>query len=311
MVEHFADNLRDISRAGTDAGASVALCTVGVNLKDNAPFASEHRSGLGEEDLSAWEEAYRAGANLEAEGNCVEAMEHYRRAARIDDLYAELHFRMGDCHLAMEERDKALKAFVRARDLDVLRFRADSRLNEAVREIANALENQGVFLVDAEKTLGEAARVPGLPGASLFYEHVHLTFEGNYALARSVFEQIHKRPPFSSGSIQKVPSIDECAEKLALTAWNRQSMLQSILNMVRDEPFKSRFRHEEDVVRLEKQMADLVRQETPERANEAKAQYEQAIERRDDDVLLRHSAARIFATLREYPTAERQYRAVL
>ena len=69
----------------------------------------------------------------------------------------------------------AQKEFAAARDLDALRFRCDSRLNEIIRQQAEG----DVALADGERALAEASP-SGIPGAEFFYEHVHLTFQGNY-----------------------------------------------------------------------------------------------------------------------------------
>ena len=84
-------------------------------------------------------------------------------------------------------RQEAREQFVAARDLDALRFRADSRINAIIREVAAEQEAAGVRLADAEQSLANSdLAVGGIPGEGLFYEHVHFTFDGNYLLARAV-----------------------------------------------------------------------------------------------------------------------------
>ena len=73
--------------------------------------------------------------------------------------------------------------FSEARDLDELRFRADSRINAIIRDVA---ARTGAALADAERAFGPT------PGSDLFYEHVHLKFAGNYLLARTVAEKIDR-----------------------------------------------------------------------------------------------------------------------
>ena len=46
-------------------------------------------------------------------------------------------------------------------------------------------------LADAEQALARGdPDSTGIRRADLFYEHVHLTFDGNYLLARAVFDQV-------------------------------------------------------------------------------------------------------------------------
>ena len=76
---------------------------------------------------------YASGVILESAGKFREAVAVYRQAAQIDDRHAELQFRMGRCYWETGVYDQARRSFERARDLDSLRFRADSRLNEIIR----------------------------------------------------------------------------------------------------------------------------------------------------------------------------------
>ena len=79
-------------------------------------------------------------------------------------------------------------------------------------------------MADAER--GLAARAPdgrGLPGCEFFYEHVHLNFDGNYAVAAMVFEQVVRAieadEARQAAILARIPSRPACAERLALTGW--------------------------------------------------------------------------------------------
>ncbi len=99
--------------------------------------------------------------------------------------------------------------FAKARDLDTLRFRADSRINAIIREVAAAFP--GIRLLDAER------RIP--PDAGSFYEHVHLRPEANLQLARAILES-GAGAPFEP------------------TAWDRHRMLRDIAAMMGRPPFR-------------------------------------------------------------------------
>ena len=83
-------------------------------------------------------------------------MQKYEAAARIDDRFAELQFRLGRCLAAEGRSAEARERFVLARDLDALRFRADSRINAIIREVAAEQEAAGVRVVDAEQALAKS-----------------------------------------------------------------------------------------------------------------------------------------------------------
>src|SRR5271157_993271 len=184
---NFERNLRDTIAVARASGARVIVATVATNLKDCAPFASAHRDNLTENDLRSWEELDRQGKELEAADSYAEALKLYTFAAAIDGDYAELEFRIARSLWNLSDYKAAKQHFARARDLDTLRFRADSKINEINRTVASSIPE--VALVDADEILSNA-RPDGIIGSDIVYEHVHLTPEGNYLLAREVFLQI-------------------------------------------------------------------------------------------------------------------------
>ena len=184
---NFDENLKDIIAAGQHSGAKIVLSTVAVNLKDCAPFASLHRPDLPESQLKDWQRFFDAGVKAQESGDFRQAASDYDQADQIDESFAELRFRRGQCALALNDAGAAQKEFAAARDLDALRFRCDSRLNDIIPQLA---ENN-VALADSERALAEASP-DGIPGADLFYDHVHFTFQGNYVLAREIAEKVEK-----------------------------------------------------------------------------------------------------------------------
>ena len=90
--------------------------------------------------------------------------------------------------------NEARKYYHQALDLDALRFRADSKINTITRKIGEAGGKNVVFF-DAQAELDVLAEA-GVSGSDYFFEHVHLTFKGNYQLALLFAERISKK--FSS-----------------------------------------------------------------------------------------------------------------
>src|SRR5262249_50718109 len=127
--KNFTSNLKGIVEAARNPGSHVLLSTIATNVRDSAPFGSLHKPGLSAEVLQSWSGLVQQGAALEAAQSCAEALKFYNSAAQLDDQYAELHFRMARCAWNVGDFASARQHFLRARDLDTLRFRADSRIN--------------------------------------------------------------------------------------------------------------------------------------------------------------------------------------
>jgi tetratricopeptide (TPR) repeat protein len=313
---HFEANLADICTAGAWAGAKVIVCTVAVNLKDCAPFASVHRSGLTEARRAEWEKNHQAGADLEKAGKHAEALQQYLAAAEIDNQFAELPFRLGRCYLTQGKVEEAWKAFALARDLDALRFRADSRINDIIRRTAAGKESQGIVLVDAERALAEGAdSSQGIAGEELFFEHVHLKPQGNYLLAREVLAKVAAILPESvrsRGVGAQPPSQTECEARLALTPWDHMRLIKEMLDLTSKPPFLVQTNHEARRKRLLRQLHELTQaHQTQGAIATSLAMYRKAVEANGLDVLLRQNFAQFLMATGDPAGALEQYEAIL
>ncbi len=248
---NFASNLRDIVDVARASGARVLLSTVATNLKDCPPFASLHREGLAPEALRQWSSLVQQGAALENARSFEDALKAYAAAAQIDDQYAELQFRIARCLWALGDYAPAKEHFVRAQDLDTLRFRADTKINDIIRSVANSSGKQ-VELLDAQSALaGESAY--GVTGSELLYEHVHLTPPGNYILARAAFTQlVENLPPAVRASALSANPLSEsqCEQLLALTSHDRSRVAAEMIQRLQRPPFTNQLNHAEQIQNL-------------------------------------------------------------
>ena len=259
VYENFGHNLKDIIAAGQNSGAKIILSTVAVNLKDCAPFASLHRAGLSESQSNDWQRLFGAGVKAQDGGDFRQAAAGYDQAKQLDDQFAELRFRRGQCALALNDVTTAKKEFAAARDLDALRFRCDSRLNEIIRQQAVG----DVALADGERALAEASP-GGIPDAYYFYDHVHFTFPGNYALALTIAMQVEKTMKLPENAGWPMDST-WCAQRLGYTPRDTQLALSEMLGRLSGAPFTTQAHHDDQM----RQMFEAARKLPP--ANSARA----------------------------------------
>lgn len=316
VYKNFQKNLQDIRRIAHKNGTKIIFCTVGGNLKDNPPFASLHRLDLTGTERKDWDEIYRRGVEYEVAGDYAEAVECYLAAARIDDHYADLHFRLGRCYWAAAEYEKARERYIRALELDTLRFRADTRINRIIRDVAADKADEGIYLVDTAKVFKQNSPWE-TPGQEVFYEHVHLNFKGNYILAKTIFEQVQKiLPPdwIKNQNADKRPTLTEaeCAEHLAYTDWDRHTIADKILTgFVRKPPFTNQLYYRERVMQMEQNLQALGSYLAPEALQKAALQYRQAIEKAPSDWRLRWKYGKLLTEgLIDFRAAAEQYRLV-
>jgi tetratricopeptide (TPR) repeat protein len=295
--DNYRRNLTDICAVARPAGARVVLSTVAVNLRDCPPFASQHRSGLSSADLAKWEALYKAGDEAEEGSRWAEALKKYEAAEEIDGQFAELQFRLGQCLIRVGREAEAPGRFESARDLDVLRFRADSRINEIIREVAGMHASDGVRLADAERALAESnPELRGVPGRELFYEHVHFTFDGNYQLARCFLDEVCAALPQLAALDGRAPvlSRQRCAELLALTLWDEAQLAESMVNMTSKAPFTNQLRHGPRQAAARRHWDELARlAATPENREAAWKTYEAALAKAPGDWTLHQHFGRL------------------
>ena len=105
----------------------------------------------------------------------------FTRAWNLDSTYAGLAFEIGKAYLG-KDPCKADRCFIRANDLDLLKFRAPSAFDPVIEKAAGTC---GAYLVDLKQAFyGHSKGVP--PGDELFFEHVHPNLQG-YALMAASF----------------------------------------------------------------------------------------------------------------------------
>jgi tetratricopeptide (TPR) repeat protein len=300
---NFRSNLRDIIAAARGSGARVLVSTVGVNLKDSSPFASAHRPGLEPVRHREWDALLAEGARLDAEARPAEALERYLAAAAIDDGHAELQFRLGRAEWTMRRYDAARVRFERARELDILRFRADSAINSIIRVVARS-EGPQVELVDGDSILARSSP-HGVTGAELFYEHVHLRPEGNYLLARAFFPRVVALLPGRVRRASEVvpPKQADVERLLALTPHDRRRVARTTLTWLGQPPFTGQLTHAEQTDALRREAGSAA--EPPE---STAAVYRSAIAAAPNDRWLRLNFGVFLEEYDELAAAEVMYR---
>ncbi|HWD19046.1 MAG TPA: tetratricopeptide repeat protein [Verrucomicrobiae bacterium] len=264
VYRNFTGNLRDIVRAGLDAGPRVLLSTVAVNLKDCPPFASPDPAGPAAE--------FRLGQSLLPS---AAAREHLQKAC----------------------------------DDDGLSFRADSRINGAIRDAAAAFAGPNLLFCDAARDLA-AAQPDGVCGQETFYEHVHFNFPGAYHLALLWAAQTEKCLPdaLRAGAASSWASQEICDARLGITAWNRSDVLHDVLGRLQKPPLNSQSNNPWRIELLQHEIDGLRAAKSAAAAPAARALYEDAIQRAPADYYLPENYAEFLELTGDLRGAAAQWR---
>jgi lysophospholipase L1-like esterase len=193
-AEQFSENLGLLVRKFRAAGVPVFIGGLVSNVRDRPPFASAANGGSGGADST-----YSAA-----------------RAA-----------------LGRGDSANARALFARARDLDVVRFRAPSAFNDIIRATAKA--NDAVY-VPVPEAFDSASS--GLPGAALFLEHVHPTQDGTVLLARTYFDALRGAKFFGHDAhIDRLKSWSEYERGMTITPFDQRIAYHTQQTLMRRWPF--------------------------------------------------------------------------
>jgi lysophospholipase L1-like esterase len=145
-------NLRALLARYRARGVPVLVGTLVSNERDQPPFAGRAPRGLpAAESADAW-------------------FARARELAAAGDLAA------------------ARRAYLEAKDRDLLRFRAPEAANAILRELA---AEQGAFLVDVQAAFAREAR-GGIVGSELVLEHLHPNAWGYFVLADAFYDALRE-----------------------------------------------------------------------------------------------------------------------
>ncbi|HZL77487.1 MAG TPA: tetratricopeptide repeat protein [Candidatus Limnocylindrales bacterium] len=300
VYRNFGANLRDIVAAGVNSGAKVILNTVSVNLKDCPPFASLTNSHLPAADRQHLDQIFAEAKSLQTQSNFLTAIELFTQATQLEPQFAEAHFRLAQCEL--ELTNAAVQAqFQIACDDDALPFRADTRINSAIRQVAQQRASDRLVLCDAEQALAQASP-SRISGDETFYEHVHFNLDGNYRLGKIWAEQAGRMlsaagsPPATTNWASQ----QACDRALGLSIWNRQFVLQAVIRRLGAPPLSTQFNN---AVRLQKMRAEelSLRQEQaqPGAVQRVREEFADALQRAPTDGYLYEGLANFLEAIHD------------
>ncbi|HTY58292.1 MAG TPA: tetratricopeptide repeat protein [Bacteroidota bacterium] len=163
----FSNNLRRIFRTFRDDGIPVIASDVTSNLLF-PPFAYPPRPEFG------------AIPGLVASGSYREAIDRLLASRRADSADAFTDYWIGKAFAAKGDADSGISFLRRARDEDLLKFRAPGKINEIIHQVC---AEERVPCVSADSLFCRLSP-GGIPGGELFWEHLHPNARGYDAIAR-------------------------------------------------------------------------------------------------------------------------------
>ncbi len=148
-LNQFERNLDGIIRKCKKAGVPLVLSELVSNIRDQKPFDS-----VSSDSLPMAETFFSEARDMEKAG----------------------------------KYDEARKAYLKAKDLDPIRFRAPEAFNDIVRHLGKKYDVPVVSMTDYFRSVSPH----GLIGNNIILEHVHPTLEGYFLMADAFYETMHR-----------------------------------------------------------------------------------------------------------------------
>jgi len=181
VIARFESNVRGMVALAREAQVPLILIRPPSNLRDAAPFKSEHKDGMGQAELARFREVMEKARGLYGK-DLPGAVESLREALALDDQYAQVYFELGETHEALGKRELAREAFLRARELDICPLRILRPMEEILARLA---QETGTPLLDAHALIEEQSEGT-LVGSDWLVDHVHPSIRGHQLIAQGL-----------------------------------------------------------------------------------------------------------------------------
>ena len=188
VIGRFGENLRRIIKTFRDRG----ICVIASDVTSSLMFPP-FISGARHEEIPP----------LIASGNFTEALGRLEVLKGTDTADAFTDYWLGRAHLALGDTREAARFLRRARDEDLLKFRAPARTDSIIHSVCRE-ESVPCIAVDS---IFSALSPAGITGATLFWEHLHPTARGYDIIARAFVGEMIRLPilPPSGGEPGLLP----------------------------------------------------------------------------------------------------------
>jgi tetratricopeptide (TPR) repeat protein len=182
----FRENLEELKSLASERSIPVILGTQVSNLRDMPPFIATLPED--KKKSSVIDSLYLTGIKLLLmQSNVDSAFRYFKKANAMDSMRADVHYRIAQCLDSLRKKREARTEYIKARDLDMLRFRTSSEFNEAIRSACN---NESILLADIEQTFQDVSP-DSLIGSNLIVEHLHPNSRGFFLMAKEFARQMH------------------------------------------------------------------------------------------------------------------------
>lgn len=199
-LTQFETNLKEIYNVLSEKQIPTFVGVLVSNLADQEPFYStfqkRHIEKLTDIEVALTKQT-------------KDSISMFENLLKIDSTSALVHFKYAKLLRDKGDFNAAKYHFIKAKEFDLLRFRAPEKMNQLI--IEHAMNFQNISIVDIESAF-ENNSENGFIGNDLILEHLHPNYKGYFLLANSFYDAIVDRLILPKPSFE--PTKEELWEEL-------------------------------------------------------------------------------------------------
>ena len=237
-IEQFSYNISKTLKLFGEKNIPVFLSNLVSNEKDLPPFITTPEN---KQLPASFIRKYNLGLKALAARDTISAQTCFREANQLFPDHAQCNFYLGQIACSTGDFQKAKTYFERAKDLDLLRFRAPEELNQIIGQVCTQFNT--THLVDT-KGVFERHSPNTIIGDNLITDHVHPNIKG-YSLLSDAFYEALKSAHFIKVSPETEMSYDQLVKEMPI------SSVDSLAGMFRIRNLKSRWPFNDPAFKIE------------------------------------------------------------
>ncbi|HWP82577.1 MAG TPA: tetratricopeptide repeat protein [Bacteroidota bacterium] len=206
---NFAKNVGNMLDIAAERRIPLLFCTLVSNLRTHPPF----RPLANVNNADDYKQLIAMGDSASVRQNHSIAAIQYSEAARRDTGNALAFFKLGTALYHLQDYEAARRAFVRAKDLDALRFRATEDFQQILIQTVNGKSGY-IARIDSVFALHSPH---GIIGSELMTEHLHPNIEGYFLMAKTLAATILEKGLIEKNGQEMQLITDE-------VVWNRSGV---------------------------------------------------------------------------------------
>jgi lysophospholipase L1-like esterase len=229
-VAQFRDNMDEIMDLFSKRHIPLFISNLVSNEKDLKPFISFAPDSV---KSPGFKTNFNHGLSAFENNDLNSAYTYLKNADNIYGFSALCNYYLGQLAYKQNDFAKAKKYFLKAKDLDGLRFRAPEQFNEILIKLCN--KYPGTHLVDTRAAF-ESNAYRNIIGGELIVDHVHPNLKG-YAIMSDVFYQAIKKYQLIPRANQNELTFKELLHRMPENSVDSLAGIYRVINLKKRWPY--------------------------------------------------------------------------